>query len=174
MYHMPRGPAGVFTQSKHQCSSQFCANPLTDHWYLCNVPRRDQRVSSHGDAPVHPDDGSSAVPLTSDEAIDRLRELLAQAGVDNDNPTADDVERTWEVMRHFSAEPVQDVSTTTCPLVVRLAARALLRPGTRDARLKVVRELAANPLRLVVDYSEVYEAILNRRKAPLLGGAFRE
>jgi hypothetical protein len=48
------------------------------------------------------------VPLTSHEAIDRLRELLAQAGVDVDSPSADDVERTWQVMRRFAAEPVQD------------------------------------------------------------------
>jgi hypothetical protein len=48
------------------------------------------------------------VPLTSDEAIDRLRELLAQAGVDLDSPSADDVERTWQVMRRFAAESVQD------------------------------------------------------------------
>jgi hypothetical protein len=46
--------------------------------------------------------------MTSDEAPDRLRALLREAGVDLDRPSADDVQTTWQVMRRFAAEPVDD------------------------------------------------------------------
>jgi hypothetical protein len=46
--------------------------------------------------------------MTSDEAPDRLRQLLRDAGVDLDRPTSGDVERAWEVMRQFAEEPVAD------------------------------------------------------------------
>jgi hypothetical protein len=46
--------------------------------------------------------------MTSDEAPDRLRELLRQAGVDIERPTAVDVDRTWAVVRQFAEEPVDD------------------------------------------------------------------
>jgi hypothetical protein len=46
--------------------------------------------------------------MHSDEAVNRLRELLAQAGVDIEHPMAEDVERTWAVYRHFADEPVED------------------------------------------------------------------
>jgi hypothetical protein len=46
--------------------------------------------------------------MTSDEAPDRLRELLRDAGVDVERPTHGDVERTWEVIRRFAEERVDD------------------------------------------------------------------
>jgi hypothetical protein len=46
--------------------------------------------------------------MTSDEAPDRLRELLRQAGVNIERPTAIDVDRTWAVVRQFAQEPVDD------------------------------------------------------------------
>jgi hypothetical protein len=46
--------------------------------------------------------------VRSEEAEHRLRELLARAGVDIDAPTAEDVDRTWEVVRTFAAEPCED------------------------------------------------------------------
>jgi hypothetical protein len=46
--------------------------------------------------------------MTSDESLERLLALLAQAGVDLEQPTAADVARTWAVMRAFAAEPVDD------------------------------------------------------------------
>jgi hypothetical protein len=46
--------------------------------------------------------------MTSDEALDRLRELLGEAGVEPDRPTSGDVPRTWEIMRRFAEEPVVD------------------------------------------------------------------
>ena len=47
--------------------------------------------------------------MLSDEAADRLRELLREAGVDLDAPTADDVERSWDVMQRFAREGAEDV-----------------------------------------------------------------
>jgi hypothetical protein len=47
--------------------------------------------------------------MHSDQAADRLRELVLQAGVDPEHPTREDVERTWAVMRRFASEPVEDV-----------------------------------------------------------------
>jgi hypothetical protein len=46
--------------------------------------------------------------MLSDDAPARLRTLLLDAGINLDNPTASDVERTWEVMQDFAAEPVED------------------------------------------------------------------
>jgi hypothetical protein len=46
--------------------------------------------------------------VTSDEAIDRLRQLLAVAGVDLVQPASADVSRAWDVMRQFAREPVED------------------------------------------------------------------
>jgi hypothetical protein len=46
--------------------------------------------------------------MTSDEAPDRLRELLRDAGVDLDRPTSEDVEHAWEVMRQFAEERADD------------------------------------------------------------------
>jgi hypothetical protein len=46
--------------------------------------------------------------MTSDEAPDRLRELLRQAGVNIERPSAADVDRAWAVMRQFAAETVDD------------------------------------------------------------------
>jgi hypothetical protein len=46
--------------------------------------------------------------MLSDDAPARLRTLLRDAGINLDNPTASDVERTWEVMQDFAAEPVED------------------------------------------------------------------
>jgi hypothetical protein len=47
--------------------------------------------------------------MHSDQAADRLRELVLQAGVDPEHPTHEDVERTWDVMRRFAFEPAEDV-----------------------------------------------------------------
>jgi hypothetical protein len=47
-------------------------------------------------------------PMLSDDALGRLRALLRDAGVNPDSPSADDVQRTWEVIRSFAAEPVED------------------------------------------------------------------
>jgi hypothetical protein len=46
--------------------------------------------------------------VRSDEAEDRLRKLLLEAGVDLDRPTPADVERTWAAWREFATEPVED------------------------------------------------------------------
>lgn len=46
--------------------------------------------------------------MLSDDALGRLRALLRDAGVNSDSPSADDVQRTWEVIRSFAAEPVED------------------------------------------------------------------
>jgi hypothetical protein len=46
--------------------------------------------------------------VLSEEAEDRARALLAQAGVSPSAPTADDVERTWEVVRTFAGERCED------------------------------------------------------------------
>jgi hypothetical protein len=46
--------------------------------------------------------------MRSDEAADRLRALLADAGVNLERPAAEDVARTWDVMRRFAAEVVED------------------------------------------------------------------
>jgi hypothetical protein len=46
--------------------------------------------------------------MTSDEAPDRLRELLRQAGVNIERPSAADVDRACAVMRQFAAETVDD------------------------------------------------------------------
>ena len=48
--------------------------------------------------------------MRSEDALNRLRELLREAGVSLTNPTADDVQRTWEVMRRFAEEPVEDAA----------------------------------------------------------------
>jgi hypothetical protein len=47
--------------------------------------------------------------MRSDDASDRLRELLARAGVNLEQPTHADVGRTWDVMRRFAREPADDV-----------------------------------------------------------------
>lgn len=49
--------------------------------------------------------------MHSDDSADRLRDLLVEAGVDLEHPTAADVERTWAVWRRFAEEPVEDVPT---------------------------------------------------------------
>ena len=46
--------------------------------------------------------------MRSDDALDRLRELLTQAGVDLERPSAADVQLTWGVIRAFADEPVED------------------------------------------------------------------
>jgi hypothetical protein len=46
--------------------------------------------------------------MVGDDALDRLRALLQDAGVNPDSPSADDVQRTWDVVRAFAAEPVED------------------------------------------------------------------
>jgi hypothetical protein len=46
--------------------------------------------------------------MRSRDVEKRLRSLLHDAGVDVDRPAAEDVERTWAVMRTFAAEPVED------------------------------------------------------------------
>jgi hypothetical protein len=48
--------------------------------------------------------------MHSDDAVDRLRELLVQAEVDLERPTIEDVERTWNVWRRFADEPVEDAA----------------------------------------------------------------
>lgn len=48
--------------------------------------------------------------MRSDEALDRFRALLADAGINPDRPTTEDVRRTWEVMRRFFAEDVDDAA----------------------------------------------------------------
>ena len=47
--------------------------------------------------------------MHSDQAADRLRELVLEADVDPEQPTHEDVERTWAMMRRFAFEPVEDV-----------------------------------------------------------------
>jgi len=46
--------------------------------------------------------------MTSDEATDRLRQLLREAGVDLDRPSSADVTLAWDVMRAFAREPASD------------------------------------------------------------------
>lgn len=46
--------------------------------------------------------------MRSDDAEARLRALLREAGVRPRRPKAEDVERTWQVMRRFAAEPIED------------------------------------------------------------------
>src|SRR5918997_1376836 len=46
--------------------------------------------------------------MRNEEAESRLREQLTAAGVDIEAPTAHDVQRTWQVMREFASEPVDD------------------------------------------------------------------
>lgn len=48
--------------------------------------------------------------MTSDESVDRLKALIAEAGVDAANPQPADVDRVWDVMRRFAAEPVHDIA----------------------------------------------------------------
>ena len=48
--------------------------------------------------------------MTSDEAVDRLKALIAQAGVDTASLRAGDVDRVWDVMRRFAAEAVDDIA----------------------------------------------------------------
>jgi len=45
----------------------------------------------------------------SEQAEDRLRELLTQAGVNLSAPTAEDVERSWDVIERFALEGAEDV-----------------------------------------------------------------
>lgn len=47
--------------------------------------------------------------MRSDEAADRLRELLVEAGVDVERPAHADVGLTWDVMRRFALELAEDV-----------------------------------------------------------------
>lgn len=49
--------------------------------------------------------------MTSDDAIGRLRQLIAEAGVHERQPSVEDVDRTWAVMRQFAAEPVEDADS---------------------------------------------------------------
>ena len=46
--------------------------------------------------------------MKSHEALECLEALLQDAGVDPGQPSADDVETTWRVMRQFAAERVED------------------------------------------------------------------
>ena len=46
--------------------------------------------------------------MRNDEAESRLREQLVLAGVSLEAPTAQDVERTWQVIREFASEPIED------------------------------------------------------------------
>jgi hypothetical protein len=48
--------------------------------------------------------------MQSDEAEKRLRTLLVEAGVDLDRPRHEDVGRTWDVMRAFFTEVVEDAA----------------------------------------------------------------
>jgi hypothetical protein len=48
--------------------------------------------------------------MTSDESVGRLKALIAEAGVDARDPAAADVDRVWDVMRRFAAEPVDDIA----------------------------------------------------------------
>jgi hypothetical protein len=43
-----------------------------------------------------------------DEALARLRALLAGAGVDTERPSAEDVDLTWRVFQQFATESVED------------------------------------------------------------------
>lgn len=47
--------------------------------------------------------------MRSDEACERLSEMLREADVDVERPRASDVDRAWEVMRWFALEPAADV-----------------------------------------------------------------
>ena len=49
--------------------------------------------------------------MRSDEAADRLREMIAEVGVDLDRPTLGDVDRAWEVFRRFALERADDVAS---------------------------------------------------------------
>ncbi len=46
--------------------------------------------------------------MLSDDALERLRDLLREAGVNVEDPSAADVQRAWGVMAVFVAEPVED------------------------------------------------------------------
>jgi hypothetical protein len=48
--------------------------------------------------------------MRTDDAEARLRELLADAGIDPEAPTASDVETVWDVIRHFAQEPAEDAA----------------------------------------------------------------
>jgi hypothetical protein len=46
--------------------------------------------------------------VKSRKVLKRFRKLLDEAGVDPKQPSTDDVGRTWDVIRVFAAEPVED------------------------------------------------------------------
>lgn len=48
-------------------------------------------------------------PVRSDEAADRLREMVVEAGIDVEHLCPEDVERTWTVIRRFALERFDDV-----------------------------------------------------------------
>jgi hypothetical protein len=48
--------------------------------------------------------------MLSDQAEDRLRLLLREAGVAIERPTGADLRRTWQVMHQFAAESVEDTA----------------------------------------------------------------
>src|SRR3954469_16671889 len=49
--------------------------------------------------------------MRSDDAADRLREMVIEAGVDVGRPGLEDVDRTWDVFRRFALEPADDVAS---------------------------------------------------------------
>jgi hypothetical protein len=48
--------------------------------------------------------------MRTEEAENRLRTLLTDAGVDVEHPSHADVARTWDVMERFAAEGVEDAA----------------------------------------------------------------
>ena len=48
--------------------------------------------------------------MLSDQALARLEPLLRAAGINVDQPSANDVRATWQVLQQFAAEPVDDVA----------------------------------------------------------------
>jgi hypothetical protein len=46
--------------------------------------------------------------MKSEEALERFLSLLRGAGVDPDRPSPNDVAVTWQIMRQFAAERVED------------------------------------------------------------------
>jgi hypothetical protein len=49
--------------------------------------------------------------MRSEDAADRLREMVVEAGVDPVRPSLEDVDRTWEVFRRFALDPADDVAS---------------------------------------------------------------
>ena len=90
--------------------------------------------------------------MRSDDARERLRALLREAGVrlddpiedygvSLDHPTADDVQRTWEVLRRFAEEPVEDAAPREDGGDLLLAQYGIYGSG-RDFELDVTRQFS--------------------------------